>query len=169
MIQTLSLLRHAKAEPWSPGDDDFEGSLSERGHKHMAHLSLWALKNLLVPGATLCSSSKRTRETLRPFFANWRGLELSTHYLDEIYEASTGMLYSVAESPFDSADSILMVGHNPGFEYLALGVLRDSDATGITKMATGTLAVIEFPNSYKQDCGQGVLRHWITRKNLSGN
>lgn len=167
MIQTLSLLRHAKAEPWSPGVDDFERSLSERGHKHMAQLSIWALKNLLAPDATLCSSSKRTRETLRPFFANWPGLELSTDYLDEIYEASTGMLHSVAESAFDSADSILMVGHNPGFEYLALGVLRNSDATGITKMASGTLAVIEFPNGYKQDCEQGVLRHWITRKNLS--
>ena len=35
MSQTLYLLRHAKAEPWSPGINDFERALAQRGQDHM--------------------------------------------------------------------------------------------------------------------------------------
>lgn len=169
MSQTLYLLRHAKAEPWSPGINDFERSLSKRGRRHMDHLSEWSSETLAVPERCLCSSSARTRETIDPFFSQWQGLEGNTEYLDEIYEATTGSLHSIAETGFQTADSVMMVGHNPGFEFLAHALLRDQDANGITKMATGTLAVIEFPMTYERDSGEGILRHWVKRKDLSGD
>jgi phosphohistidine phosphatase len=169
MSQTLYLLRHAKAELWSPDSSDFVRRLSSRGRKHMDALSAWAFKELHLPECCLCSSSARTRETIEPFYAQWTALEQSTVYMNEIYEASSGTLHSLAEAAFETSDSVMMVGHNPGFEYLAMALLRDSDANGITKMATGTLAVIEFSGTYQQDSGQGLLRNWVTRKNFSGN
>jgi len=92
-----------------------------------------------------------------------------TSYLDEIYESSTGSLHELAAQAFQTRSRVMMVGHNPGFEYLALALLRNEDANGITKMATGTLAVIEFEGGYEDDAGNGQLRHWITRKDFSGN
>ncbi len=169
MSQTLYLLRHAKAVPWSPGINDFERCLSNRGRRHMDHLSVWASQTLAIPDRCLCSSSARTRETIEPFFSHWQGLERNTEYLDEIYAATTGSLHSIAESGFQTADSIMMVGHNPGFEFLALALLRDQDANGITKMATGTMAVIEFPKTYERDSGEGILRRWVKRKDFSGD
>lgn len=166
MSQTLYLLRHAKSVPWEPGDTDFDRSLSQRGRDHMQRLSSWMRDHLDPPGAALCSSSRRTRETISPILGIWPQITQHTSYLDEIYEASTGTLHALAERAFETADSVLMVGHNPGFEYLAIAVLRDSDAAGISKMATGTLAVIEFPSSYGEDSGQGILRQWIRRKSL---
>jgi phosphohistidine phosphatase len=166
MTQTLYLLRHAKAEPWMPGINDFERKLSERGREHMQSLSDWAAANLSEPEAVMCSSSFRTRETLEPFLSTWPQLPASTKYLDEIYESTTGTLHALAENAFTVSDSIMMIGHNPGFEYLASAVLRDSDAAKIRKMATGTLAVIDFPKGYDIDCGEGVLREWITRKSV---
>lgn len=166
MTQSLYLLRHAKAEPWFPGCDDFARVLSDRGQSHMALLSRWMASHIEEPDAVLCSTSARTRGTLAPILEVWPGLAERTRYLDEIYEASTGRLHSLAEQAFEQVDQVLMIGHNPGFEYLATSVLRDRDANRIGKMATGTLGQIDFNGGYSSDCGQGVLRHWVTRKNL---
>jgi len=166
MTQTLYLLRHAKAEPWSPGIDDFGRCLSRRGNEHMLRLSAWMKEHLEVPGTVLCSLSRRTQETLAPFLDTWPELTDRTEYLHEIYEATTGTLHALAGEAFRESRSVMMVGHNPGLECLALGVLRDSDAGEISKIATGTLAVIEFANGYETDCGSGVLSHWVRRENL---
>ena len=166
MNQTLYLLRHAKAEPWSPGINDFGRSLNQKGHDHMLHLAAWMQANLSAPGAALCSPSLRTRETIAPFFSAWPQLQDKTAYVEEMYEASTGLLHSLAEQAFEDSESVFMVGHNPGFEYLATAVLREADEEKITKMATGTLAVIEFPHGYQDDSGQGVPRHRVELKNL---
>ena len=169
MNQTLYLLRHAKAEPWYPGVNDFSRPLSDKGNRHMANLCPWAVERIAAPEAVLCSSSTRTRETIEPFLGIWPGVEDRTTYTDEIYEASTGTLHELAMQAFQTASSVMMVGHNPGFEYLALAVMSDADANRIAKMATGTLAVIEFAGGYEADAGNGQLRHWITRKDFSGN
>ena len=166
MIQTLYLLRHAKAEPWFPGVKDFERKLSQRGKNHMSRLSDWMKDKLAPPETALCSSSQRTRETLSPLLHAWTDLSEQTLYLEEIYDATAGALDALARRYFRDSSVILMVGHNPGFEYLALSVMRDHDAGEINKMATGTLAVIDFPAGYVPDSGNGTLRHWISRKNL---
>ncbi len=166
MTQTLYLLRHAKSVPWYPGVNDFGRRVAERGHAHMQRLSAWMLEHLEPPGQVLCSTSRRTRETLSPVLAAWPQCAANTRYLDEIYEASTGTLHALAAEAFRSADSVLMVGHNPGFESLALLALRDADAAEITKMPTGALAVIDFPGGYEKDCGRGVLRQWVGRKEV---
>ncbi len=166
MIQTLYLLRHAKAEPWSPGINDFGRALAQRGHEHMQRLSEWALDKLSAPESALCSSSLRTRETLSHLLDTWPHLRTETDYLDEIYEANTGSLHALAGHGFAASNTIFMVGHNPGFEQLALGLMRDADAVTITKMHTGVLAVIDFPKGYEIDGGQGRLRHWVKRSTL---
>lgn len=164
--QSLYLLRHAKAEAWTPGCHDFGRELNERGHAHMANLSRWMHDALPEPDLILCSTSARTRETLAPILQIWPAAESRTRYLDDIYEATNGQLLALADAAFETADRLLMVGHNPGFEHLANALLRDQDAASIGKMATGTLAVIDFENGYAADCGAGVLRHWIRRKDL---
>ena len=166
--QSLYLLRHAKAEPWVPGINDFKRILSDRGNHHVQRLTHWAAGLLDPPEVVLCSPSARTRGTLAPFTDAWPTLRDITHYLPEIYDATSGMLRALAEEGFAATDSLMIIGHNPGFEYLALGVMRDEDAAGITKMPTGTLAVIDFENGWLQDSGRGVLRHWIRRKDLTG-
>jgi len=164
--QSLYVLRHAKAEAWHPGCHDFGRELNERGRTHMANLSSWMHDALPEPDLILCSTSARTRETLAPILQIWPAAESRTRYLDDIYEATNGQLLALADAAFDTANRLLMVGHNPGFEHLALALLRDQDAASMGKMATGTLAVIDFENGFSSDRGEGVLRHWIRRKDL---
>ena len=167
MTQTLYLLRHARAEPWSPGGDDFTRKLSDRGRRHMLELAAWAKGELPPPDRILCSASQRTRDTLEPLLETWPGLTGKTTYMHDIYEASTGTLHEIVRRAFDESQTLMMVGHNPGFEYLAQAVLRDQDAAGINKMSTGTLAVIDFGGGYEDACGNGRLRHWVKRGDLS--
>ncbi|NND45071.1 MAG: histidine phosphatase family protein [Xanthomonadales bacterium] len=167
MTQSLYLLRHAKSQPWTPGCDDFSRRLNDRGQSHARDLSLWMRDHLEQPDLVLCSGSVRTRETLAPILEAWPGLAQATQYTDDIYEATTGSLHGLAAAGFERADRLLMVGHNPGFENLATAVLTGEDANRITKMPTGTLAVIAFAESYDEDAGEGSLVHWVTRKSLS--
>ncbi len=165
--QTLYLLRHAKAVPWHPGVIDFERQLAERGVEHMRQLCSWVSDALVAPQRVLCSPSVRTRETLAPFLSAWQLTPEHVSYEAGIYEASTGRLQALAEEAFETSNRIMMVGHNPGFEHLAITVSSSADARQIMKMPTGTLAVIEFPRGWRVDQGSGRLKHWLTRKHLS--
>lgn len=166
MSQVLYLLRHAKAEPWYPGVNDYSRPLNERGHEHMRTLVARFGDQIDWPENILCSGSTRTRETLAPFIAANPELQGNTTYTDDIYEASAGTLHALALDAFETTQSLMMVGHNPGFEQLTMALVRHEDTTGIYKMPTGTLAVIEFDRGFRQDAGDGALKYWLRRKDL---
>jgi phosphohistidine phosphatase len=167
MKQLLYLLRHAKAEPWSPLGNDFSRPLSSKGGKHALAVSLWAEEKLPVPDTVLCSPAKRTRETLAPLLAKWPQLLSTTDYVDSLYGASLNMLLTLAEDAFSYSQRLLMVGHNPGFENMLINTLCANQAATIQKMATGTLAVIEFSDGFTREAANGNLLHLLRRKDLS--
>ena len=167
MKQLLYLLRHAKAEPWSPLGNDFSRPLSSKGGKHALAISLWGADALPVPDTILCSPAKRTRETLAPLLAKWPQLLSTTDYIDSMYGASMNMLLTLAEDAFSYSQRLLMVGHNPGFENMLINTLQANQASTIQKMATGTLAVIEFSDGFKREAANGNLLHLLRRKDLS--
>lgn len=165
MSKTLYLLRHAKAVPWGPGIDDFSRRLAPRGRRHMQALAEWWDGHLEQPARILCSPSARTTETLAPLLALWPGA--LSDQPRALYGASAGRLMGELEAVLDGSDSLLMVGHNPGFEDLAFSLMGEADRNRHWKMATGTLAVFGFgrwPDPSRGDCR---LRHWVTRDDLS--
>lgn len=165
--QFLTLLRHASAEPWVPGGDDFGREVNARGERHMAKLVHWSAQHLPQPSAALCSPAQRARGTLAPFAAIWPELDRITRFVPEIYEATPGTLHALAGEALAAANDVMMVGHNPGLEALARGLLRHDDPAQIGKMAPGTLVVIEFPGGWARDAGSGVLRHWLNKSDLA--
>lgn len=167
-MQQLYLLRHAKAGPWSPLGNDFSRPLSDGGRRHAKALSLWAATTLTAPDTVLCSPSKRTRETLAPLLAIWPQLLSATDYVDSIYGASLDMLLTLASDAFSYSQRLLMVGHNPGIEYLLSKVTQVSDATGLQNMAPGTLALIEFPVGFRSASANGRLLELIKLEDLPG-
>ena len=166
MDQQLYLLRHAKADPWNPLGNDFSRSLSQKGSRHARSLASWTLENLAVPDTVLCSPSKRTRETLAPLLSGWPQLLSVTDYVDSMYGASMNMLLTLAEDAFSFSQRILMVGHNPACENLLINTLAADQAAGMDKMATGTLAVIQFPGGFRQNVANGQLLHLKMRKDF---
>ena len=169
MTLQLYLLRHAKAEPWSPLGNDFSRSLSPPGSRHAQRVADWALETLLPPDTVLCSPAKRTRETLAPFLAHWPELLSATDYVDAMYGASLNMLLTLAEDAFSYSERLMMVGHNPGMEEILLTLLPQHQAVSIAGMGTGTLAVVEFSGSFKRDARNGKLLHLVHKSVFSDN
>lgn len=169
MTQQLYLLRHANAEPWSPLGNDFSRPLSTKGTRHAQLVANWATETLPPPDTILCSPAKRTRETLAPMLSLWPQLLAATDYMDSMYNASLNLLLTLAEDAFSYSERLLMVGHNPGFEGMLINVLQQKQTAGIQTMATGTLAVIEFPDDFKRGARDGKLLHLVRMKDLSGN
>lgn len=166
MRHQLYLMRHAKAEPWSPLGNDFSRALSERGIRDANAIAKWAFDTLEAPDTLLCSPSKRTRQTLAPFLSRWPELLSVTDYVDSIYGASVNMLLTLLQDAFSYSDRLLMVGHNPGFEDLLTTVLRPDQAAGIDRMHTGTIAVVGFDSTFRRDARNGNLLHKLRYKDL---
>lgn len=169
MIQQLYLMRHAKADPWSPLGNDFSRSLSTEGTNHAQLVSKWVQDTLQTPDTVLCSPAKRTRETLAPLLARWPKLLATTDYVESMFGASLNMLLTLAEDAFSYSERLLMVGHNPAIENLLINVLQKQQAANIGHVSAGTLAVIEFPDGFKRDAHAGKLLHLIRKEPGSEN
>ena len=165
-MKQLYLFRHAKAEPWSPLGNDFSRRLNEKGVRDAQTVANWAVETLPAPDTVLCSPARRTRQTLAPLLSQWPQLLSVTDYVDSLYGASLNMLCTLMEDAFTYSERLLMVGHNPGFEGLLISVLQAQQAAAIRRMATGTLAVIEFPDEFRREVADGNLLHRVRRKNL---
>ena len=165
-MQRLMILRHAKAVPWRPGVEDFPRSLSDVGRTHAARVADWICEHQQYPDEILCSPAQRTRETLAPLLAMRPELELCTSFVPQIYGASTGTLTTLLDRAFAESDCTLIVGHNPGFETLAFGVIARSERRKINRLPTGTLLIVEFEPGWTDGSGQGRLVHFVRGKKL---
>ena len=169
MTHRLYLLRHAEAGPWNPLGNDFSRSLSSAGTRHAQLVSRWAFETLSPPETILCSSARRTRETLAPLLSLWPRSLAVTDYVDSMYSASLNMLLTLAEDAFSYSESLLMVGHNPGIGQMLVNVARANQALSTMKMDTGTLAVIDFSDGFKPGTSAGNLQHFLDKSALSIN
>ena len=169
MTQKLYLLRHAEAEPWNPLGNDFSRSLSSDGRRHAEMVSKWAFEKLVPPDTILCSPAKRTRETLAPILSFWPRLLATTDYVDSMFGASMDMLLTLADDAFSYSECLLMVGHNPGIGNMLANLARPVEAATPLKMGTGTLAIIEFPDGFKQKPHAAHLLQLVEKSTFSFN
>ena len=61
---TLTLFRHAKSSWATPGLPDFDRPLAPRGEEAAPLMAAFLAESGLAPDLVLCSSARRTRETL---------------------------------------------------------------------------------------------------------
>ncbi len=166
MKHQLYLMRHAKAEPWSPLGNDFPRALSNRGARNANIVATWAFDNLAAPDTILCSPAMRTRQTLAPFLSRWPQLLSDTDYVDAIYGASLNLLTTLLEDAFSYSERLMMVGHNPGLEDLLISILKPEQATEIDRMHPGTFTVVGFSGGFRRDARNGQLLYKKRSKDL---
>jgi len=119
-MKRLYILRHAKAA--SPENtQDFDRPLAQQGLEDAAALGKLIAKQSYMPDNVLCSTAKRTRETLDAF-ALPASTKIAHH--EKMYDASAADLLEIIQSTDDSAQSILLVGHNPAIHELALRLAK---------------------------------------------
>lgn len=144
-MKTLYLLRHAKSSWNTPGLDDHDRPLNARGKRAAPLMGAYMAAHGHRPQIILCSSSRRTRDTLE-LLAPHLGGDIPVVADRGLYLASAQCLFARARSLKDTYESALLIGHNPGLEDL-LVLLRDprrSPQPAPRKFPTAALAVLQF-------------------------
>lgn len=137
-MKTLFLLRHAKSENLTPGLSDLDRKLNESGRKQAQTLGSFLKQQNLRPDLVLCSTAARARETTEIVLGSAE-LAPRVDYDQAIYESGPTVLLQLISKIDNSANTALMVGHNPGMEEF-VRLLTE----GEEHMSTCTLAEINF-------------------------
>ena len=145
-MKRLTLLRHAKSTWDDPVARDFDRPLNRRGRKAARRIGEEMRALGLAFDAVIASPAVRVKETLGEVEQGY-GRGLGATFEQAVYLASPETLLDLVRAADESASSLLLVGHNPGLESLAIDLtsgagLRDQVAI---KYPTATLAEIELP------------------------
>lgn len=143
----LLLLRHAKAEPAEPEQDDHERPLARRGRRDAERMGAAMAARHLAPEQVLCSSARRTRETLERVLPHLPpGLLVTVDR--ELYLADPAEILARIGAVEDRIHCLLVVGHNPGIAALAELLAGQGSGDALErlrrKFPTGALAQLEL-------------------------
>ena len=139
-MRELILLRHAHAESASAGQADRERPLSATGVQEAHDAGAWLRRQGLQPDRVLCSPALRTRQT---FAALGEAAAGEVREEASIYNASVGELIALVDAHRD-ADSLLLVGHNPGLEQL-VALMHSGQSGDYRGMPPASVAVLSLP------------------------
>lgn len=140
-MRTLLLMRHAKSSWSDPELTDHQRPLNGRGRRAAARMGRLLVDEDLVPDLILCSSSRRTRETVDLMQAEFANVcpVVST---DELYHASPQHITGEIAAADDEISRLLVVAHNPGIEELMAEWSGEE-----RRVPTGAIAEYELPIS----------------------
>jgi phosphohistidine phosphatase len=166
-VKTLLLLRHAKSSWDDPALEDFDRPLAPRGKRDAPRMGELIRSSGVDVDLVVCSKAARAKETLK-LAAKAAKADWSVEYTDEIYEASAQRLADLVRRLPNDADTVLLVGHNPGFEDL-VRYLCSPDAGMSVTMPTAALACLAFESDRWEDAGKGAgaLRWLVVPKVLA--
>lgn len=133
-MKTLLLLRHAKSDWDDPGLTDFERPLNKRGQKAAPAIGDFLREQKVKPHLILSSPAERARQTTLLMIESAK-LTADLRYDERIYEASLERLMEVLSQIEDTAEVVMLVGHNPGVEKLLAHLTGEAQ-----KMPTAALA-----------------------------
>jgi phosphohistidine phosphatase len=156
-IRRLLLVRHAHA---AAGPDDHERPLDARGRREAAWLAEVVARLAEPPSLVLCSTARRTRETLEALHA---GLRPAPRVALEhgLYSATAEQLLERVRAEADGT-GVLLVGHNPAIGELASALAGRGEAEALAKLREkfppGALAVLAFSAARWSDLVPGAGR-----------
>ncbi|HEY0469661.1 MAG TPA: histidine phosphatase family protein [Polyangiaceae bacterium] len=151
-MRTLLILRHGKAAP-EEGGSDADRPLTSRGKRDAERIGHSLRKDDLVPDRILSSSARRTRDTARKAAA-------AAHFsgpideLDELYLADPEAYITAVRRNAPDAQRVLLVGHNPGLEALALILTGDPVSLPPAGLVVCSLPIASFGQLVPQVRGE---------------
>jgi phosphohistidine phosphatase len=166
----IHLLRHAKSSWDHPGLADHDRPLAPRGRRAAERLRRHVAAVGVEPDLVLCSSAARAVET-------WEGIRgglppgTPVEVSPELYQAAApALLHRLALLP-ETVRSVLVIGHNPPIESLAIGLTGAGAAAAIarmkTKYPTGGLATLAVVGAWAElDWESATLEAFVVPREL---
>jgi phosphohistidine phosphatase len=168
-VRTLYLLRHAKSSWDDPGLADHDRPLAPRGQRAATTMAEHLRDEGIAPELVLCSSSRRTRQTLERI-ASALGDEAEVEFERELYAASAQELLDRLRDVDDDVESVMVIGHNPGIEQLALSLAGEGAklADMRRKFPTAALATLDVESGWSElQPGGATLADFVKPKQLA--
>ena len=141
-MKRLILTRHAKSSWDDPTAPDHDRPLNERGKAAAADLGQWLASRGYIPDEVLCSDAERTRKTwsgIAPALPGTPVLELKP----ALYHAGPDVMLAVLRHA--TADTVMMIGHNPGIaEFAGRLVAHPPLHPEFGRYPTGATLVVDF-------------------------
>ena len=142
MTKRLILTRHAKSAWDDPMTPDHDRPLNARGQSAAADLGQWLASRGHVPDEVLCSDAERTRKTwagIAPALPDTPILELKP----ALYHAGPDVMLAVLRHA--KADTVMMIGHNPGIAEFAHRLVTHAPLNvEFQRYPTGATLVVDF-------------------------
>jgi phosphohistidine phosphatase len=168
-MKHLLLLRHAKSS-WKHADvDDHERPLAARGQRAAKLIADHLRTGSVAPELVLCSSARRSRETL-DLIAGALDEHVVVNIERDLYGASERQLLERIRAIDEDVDTALLIGHNPAIEQLALTLAGSGGRlTSLRrKYPTAALATLEFGGRWHTlGAGTARLADFVTPKELA--
>jgi phosphohistidine phosphatase len=138
-MKTLILMRHAKSSWKEPELADHDRPLNKRGEKDAPRMGRLLKDKKLVPDLIYSSTAVRARQTVEGLIEK-SGFKHKVEFVENLYMAEPSTVIETVRQTPDKADSVLVVGHNPGLEGLVQILSRK-----VESLPTGSIARISLP------------------------
>ncbi|HKK29718.1 MAG TPA: histidine phosphatase family protein [Alphaproteobacteria bacterium] len=138
----LLLWRHGKSAWDNPGLPDMARPLAPRGRRAVPLMAEWLAEHY-PPDRVCCSPARRTLETWSVLAETLAG-EIPVIYDSRIYEADWPDLLTVVQETPRETGTLLLIGHNPGFEDLTAALAEQLPR----KFSTAACAVLRFKGDW---------------------
>ncbi|MEL1249889.1 SixA phosphatase family protein [Aurantiacibacter gilvus] len=167
-MKRLGLLRHAKSDWDDMSLRDFDRGLNARGRRGAALMGEHILQQGGKWDMVLASPAERVKRTLEA-----SGLDLPARFEETAYLADATTLIRLLNSCDDEADAVLLMGHNPGLQELALDLVAPPNENDLfnavmQKFPTAAFAVLELDIAHWADLAEGCgkLVHFARPRDL---
>jgi len=158
MSRELIILRHCKSDWDNNHHQDAQRSLSKRGIDNAEKIGERLLIESFGPELVLCSTAIRAQQTFSIINVSLKIPECQIQYHKKLYLASMSTLLNFLSKVDSSCQSVMMVGHNPGLDYLVEHISKQKPPlTSSGKlMTTGCVAHFECPDDWLtlEHCGR---------------
>jgi phosphohistidine phosphatase len=160
-MRTLILFRHAKAVRAHEAESDEARGLTGRGRRDAAAAGAAMEAAGLKATLALVSTAQRTRETADH---GLQGFALQTRFETALYHAPPEGIWDAFSAA--DAESVIVVGHNPGIGELASALVRQAhDGSKIARefsghFPTAAFAAFEIKGDLLRAAGSSLIAAW---------
>jgi phosphohistidine phosphatase len=150
------LLRHGKAEGQSASGRDIDRRLSDEGASEVEAAAQWLQERVSGRGVRMISSPAARADATARIVAGALGTDVRR--VDEVYEATPGVLMSVLNDAGDTGITVL-VGHNPGIEQV-VALLAEGRTDDYRGVPTAAVAWFEVPDGLVEPGSARLAAFW---------
>ena len=148
MNSYLYAMRHAKSDWSGPQKSDFERPINGRGRKNAVRVGQWMSDNNYIPQRIISSPATRAKETIELVteqISKFNHEDLI--FQDDLYLAGFTQLIEIINTYQNDAQSLMLIGHNPGIENL-VNYLCSQSGNSETSVTTANLFIFEYADNH---------------------